>query len=226
MKYIWKNAGVLCFLLTIPALMLVYPYLNTPDRGIHSFVTSFDRAIPVIKIFVVPYAAWVGYISISLIYLCLKDRKLAVKTILVFDLGLIVCFIIYYFYQTEGPVRPFVTGHDFLTSTLRYIYEIDHPYNSFPSIHVMSSYLLIRAIRNSSWKSNWHQWIIGCISTSIILATMFIKQHAILDVIAAILLVECLFKAVEMIFNPFLIRNSKIQDASKKRGGYSVENFQ
>jgi membrane-associated phospholipid phosphatase len=218
----WKKAGVLCFLLSIPALMLIYPFLNTPYRGVHSLVTSLDRAIPVIKIFVVPYVAWVAYISLSLVYLCFKDSTLAFKTILVFDLGLLVCFTIYYFYQTEGPIRPVITGHDFLSRTFQYIYEIDQPYNSFPSIHVMSSYLLIRAICNSSWKKGWHLWIIGCFSTSIILATMFIKQHFIIDVIAAILLVECLFKGVEFVYRWLSLQNHTLKDVAKKPSSYSV----
>jgi hypothetical protein len=204
------------------ALMLIYPCINTPYRGVHTLVTSLDKAIPFIKLFVVPYAAWAGYISLSLVYLCFKDHKLAFKTILVFDLGLLICFIIYYFYQTEGPVRPVIIGHDFLSSILQYIYEIDHPYNSFPSIHVMSSYLLIRAIRNSSWKNKWHQWIIGCCSTSIILATMFIKQHDIMDVIAAIILVECLFKCVEFVYGWLLIQSRTLKDVAKKPSSYSA----
>jgi len=218
----WKRVGVLCFLLSIPALMLIYPNLNTSDRGVHTLITGLDKAIPFIKLFVVPYAAWVGYISLTLVYLCFKDYKLAFKTILVLDLGLMICFIIYYFFQTEGPVRPVITGNDFLSRMLQYIYGIDHPYNSFPSIHVMSSYLLIRAIRNSSWKNRWHQWTIGISSTSIILATMFIKQHVMMDVVAAIILVECLFKIVEFMYGLLFLRSRTLKDAPKKPSPYSV----
>lgn len=202
----WKIVGVLCFLLTIPAMMMVYPFLNTSTRGVHSLVISLDKAIPVVKWFVLPYVAWVGYITITLVYFCFKDSAHAFKAILVFDLGLLVCFLFYYFYQTEGPIRPEILGHDLLSQILKYVYQIDHPYNSFPSIHVMSSYLMIRAIRCSSWKNRVNQWIIGCSSTCIILATLFIKQHAIMDVIAAILLVECLFKFLELVYRwiPFL----------------------
>jgi membrane-associated phospholipid phosphatase len=218
----YKKVGVLCFLLSIPALMWIYPYINTPYRGVHTLVTSLDKAIPFIKIFVVPYSAWVVYIFLTLVYLCFKDHALAFKTILVLDLGLVICFIIYYFFQTEGPVRPVITGHDFLSKTLQYIYRIDQPYNSFPSIHVMSSYLLIRAIRNSSWKKRRHQWLIGCFSTAIILATMFIKQHVILDVLAAILLVECLYKSVEVVYKWLFLKNRKLADVAENSSSYTV----
>jgi membrane-associated phospholipid phosphatase len=218
----WKQVGILCFLLSIPAIMTIYPYLNTPERGVHTLVTSIDKAIPVVKIFVVPYIAWMGYLAITLIYLCFKDRTLACKTILVFDLGLLTCFIIYYFFQTQGPVRPEITGHDFLSQMLNYVYQIDHPYNSFPSIHVMSSYLMIRAVRNSSWKNKWNQWIIGCCSTSIILATLFIKQHVIMDVAAAILLVECLFKGVEVVHQWLVVPNRAVKQVVKNPSSYSV----
>jgi membrane-associated phospholipid phosphatase len=219
----WKLVGMLCFLLSIPALMLIYPYLNTPTQGVHSLVTSLDRAIPVVKWFVVPYVAWVGYITIILVYFCFKDRTIAFKTIFVFDIGLLICFIIYYFYQTEGPVRPVITGHDILSRLLKYVYQIDHPYNSFPSIHVMSSYLIIRAIRNCSWKNKWILWFIRCFSTSIILATLFIKQHDIVDVVAAILLVECLFKIVEIVYAWITLSKPALKQAAKKP--YSVYQY-
>lgn len=212
----WKIVGMLCFLLSIPALMLVYPYLNTTTHGVHTLVTSIDKAIPVVKWFVIPYVAWVGYITITLVYFCFKDRTLAFKTILVFDLGLLACFLIYYFYQTQGPVRPEISGHDFLSRMLQYVYQIDHPYNSFPSIHVLSSYLMLRAIRNSQWKNRWIQWSIVCFSTSIILATLFIKQHVILDVIAAILLVEGLFKMVELVHSWLSLPKRTVKPVAEK----------
>jgi hypothetical protein len=212
----WKIVGMFCFLLSIPAIMMVYPYLNTPTRGVHTLVTSFDKAIPVVKLFVVPYVAWVGYLTTTLIYFCFKDSTLAFKTILVFDLGLLACFIIYYYYQTVGPVRPEITGDDFLSQILQYVYKIDQPYNCFPSIHVMSSYLMIRAIRNCSWKKWWINWCIRCFSTSIILATLFIKQHVIMDVLAAILLVECLFKLVDLVHGWLLAPKRTVKPIAKK----------
>ena len=85
----WKIVAMLCFLLSIPAMMLVYPYLNTPARGVHALITSLDNAIPVVKWFVIPYVAWVGYLTITLVYFGFKDSTFAFKTILVFDRGLL-----------------------------------------------------------------------------------------------------------------------------------------
>jgi membrane-associated phospholipid phosphatase len=214
-----KQLGLLCFLLSIPALMWIYPYINTPYRGVHTLATSLDKSIPFIKIFVFPYAAWVVYVFLTLLYLCYKDRTLAFKTILVLDIGLVICFIIYYFFQTEGPVRPIISGDDVLSRTLQYIYRIDHPYNSFPSIHVMSSYLLIRAFRNRPWKN---KWFIGGFSTAIILSTLFIKQHFIMDVIAAILLVECLFISVNKVYKWLFVQNRTLKEVAKQPSSYTV----
>ncbi|HJV16218.1 MAG TPA: phosphatase PAP2 family protein [Bacillales bacterium] len=212
----WKIVAILFFLLSIPAMMLVYPYLNTPTRGVHTLITNLDNAIPVVKWFVIPYVAWVGYLTITLIYFCFKDSTLAFKTILVFDLGLLGCFIIYYFYQTVGPVRPVLTGDDFLSRMLRFVYKIDQPYNCFPSIHVMSSYLMIRAIRNCSWKKWWNAWVIRFFSISIILATLFIKQHVLMDVFATILLVECLFKIVDVVHGWLVVPKRIVKPVAKK----------
>jgi hypothetical protein len=86
----------------------------------------------------------------------------------------------------------------------------------------MSSYLLIRAFHNSSWKKRWHQWFIGGFSTAIILATMFIKQHVIWDVAAAIILVECLFKSVDMVYKSVFLSNRLKSDA-KHPGSYTIK---
>jgi membrane-associated phospholipid phosphatase len=103
---------------------------------------------------------------------------------------------------------------------LENVYGIDHPYNSFPSIHVMSSYLLKRTLRNSTWKNKWHKWIVGCFSTSIILATLFIKQHVIMDVAAGIILVECLFIGVEFMYSKLFIQSRPLKTPAKTESSY------
>jgi hypothetical protein len=39
----WKKVGALCFLLSVPVLMLIYPYLNTSDRGVHTHTVPFCK---------------------------------------------------------------------------------------------------------------------------------------------------------------------------------------
>jgi hypothetical protein len=55
-------------------------------------------------------------------------------------------------------------------------------------------------------------------STLIIVSTLFVKQHVILDVIAGILLVELIHLVItrfEMVSNPSLNKNGKMGEVSQ-----------
>ena len=107
-----------------------------------------------------------------------------------------MCFIVYFFFQTTVP-RPKLVGNDILTNIVRFVYNSDNPFNCFPSIHVLFSYVMIKGVKKSGSKNLMVNGIICLISLLIILSTQFIKQHVILDLIFAILLAEGIYKAVD-----------------------------
>lgn len=185
----------LSLLLTIPLLSIVYGLLNNPNRGVYSLVTDIDRIIPFNKFFIIPYVLWYFYIFIVFIYFFFKDKKLYHKTLLAYNLGMIACFIIYYLFQTTTP-RPVLNGNDFFTKLIFYIYSNDQPFNCFPSIHSLSSYLMIAAALKLEKSNKWVNILIGTISLLIILSTLFIKQHVLLDALSAIILGDIIFKLV------------------------------
>jgi hypothetical protein len=69
--------------------------------------------------------------------------------------------------------------------------------NCFPSIHVLTSYILIKGAMNCEKKASIYSVIITVISSLIILSTQFIRQHVIMDLIFAILLGDIIYKAIE-----------------------------
>lgn len=182
----------LCFLVSIPILDVTYFVLNNTDRGIHNLSTILDYSLPFLKIFVIPYVIWYPFIFLAFVYLCFKDMEIYFKTLISFDISLILCYLIFYFFQTTMP-RPDLVGNDFLTSIIRIIYNFDQPYNCFPSIHVLACYLLMRGIDKCQPGINKLKIAAGVISTLIVLSTLFIKQHAIMDVISAVFIGEVVF---------------------------------
>lgn len=198
MKNVKRFLAPLSLLLLIPLVNLIYTYLNNSSRGFYSLVTDMDKAVPFVKAFAIPYLIWFPYIIGTLIYFCFKYRKVYYRTIISLLLGLLTCYVIYYFFQTSVP-RPELTGDDTLTSLVRYIYNSDNPFNCFPSIHVLTSYLLIKAIRSCKKSASIDTIIITSMSILIIMSTQFVKQHVILDLIFAILIDEVLFKVVGLL---------------------------
>ncbi|GIP31212.1 phosphatase PAP2 family protein [Paenibacillus sp. J2TS4] len=186
------NIKPLLLLLTIPLLNIIYPLLNHSGRGASQLAIGLDDWIPFWKIFILPYIAWYAFIIFVLVLLCAKDRRTYYETLFSFHIGLIVCYVIYFFYQTTVP-RPELLGNDPLTALVRFIYWSDQPFNCFPSIHVLTSYLAMRGLLASSIRGWGLRSFTIIISTLIILSTLFVKQHVVLDAIAAILLGELAF---------------------------------
>ncbi|SHE93254.1 phosphatase PAP2 family protein [Desulforamulus putei] len=195
MNTVKENAASISLMLSIPILSLFYEVLNNPDRGVHSLITNLDREIPFVKAFIIPYVGWYAFILSVLVYLCLADKKTYYKTLISYNLGLIICYIFYYVYQTTVP-RPELAGNDFLTQMVSMVYNADQPYNCFPSIHCLTSYLMIKGAGRCSARTNLNYCFITASAVLIIISTLFIKQHVILDAIAAVLLGDIIFKLV------------------------------
>lgn len=195
MRKLIKNLMPLCLLVSIPISNLIYCLLNNANRGTHSLVTDLDQGIPFIKLFILPYLMWYFFIFGTLAYFCLKDKKTYYRTLLSINLGLLVAYGIYFFFQTDVP-RPDLIGNDFLTRMISFVYNNDQPYNAFPSIHVMTSFIMIKAINKYPAKNYLNVTFVYITAILIILATQFIKQHVILDLFSAIVLGGLVFDLV------------------------------
>lgn len=197
MEKIKENLIPLCFLLSLPISNIFYKILNNPSRGAYSLMTDIDRAVPFLKIFILPYVMWYPFILFCLMYLCFKNRKVYYRVLISINIGLICCYIIYYFFQTT-VLRPELVGNDLLTKMVSIIYGYDNPYNCFPSLHVTTTYLVMRGV-NKSKNYIWIGVVVNIIGILIILSTQFVKQHVVLDMISAIIMNEIIFRIVTQI---------------------------
>lgn len=183
------------FMIAIPLLHNVYIWLNEHHQQAEILVTELDQYIPFMKIFILPYISWYPFVFFTLCYLCLKDRNTYYRTLGSIILGLLICYTIYYFYQTTVP-RPNITGNGLLVALVNIVYTHDQPYNCFPSIHCLTSYLIIKGIYASKIKNKVNYPVVATLGLLIITSTLFVKQHVLLDVLAAIMLGDLLFRIV------------------------------
>ncbi|GAB4263844.1 phosphatase PAP2 family protein [Thermincola ferriacetica] len=195
MAQVKGNLVSFLLMLSIPIINVSYVILNNPGRGVHSLVTVVDRWIPFVKVFVLPYLGWYIFIFILLCYFCFKDRQTYYTTLIALNMTLLLSYLIFYFYQTTVP-RPELVGADILTRLMAFVYSKDQPYNCFPSIHVSTSYLMVKALRVSPLRNRINSVAVGIIAGIIILSTLFVKQHVILDVLGGILLADIIFDVV------------------------------
>lgn len=196
----------LIWLISIPLLGLVYQFLNNTAHGVRSLETPIDEKIPFIEYFIIPYVVWYGYIVISFYLLFIKSRRNFFEAIAGYNLGLIVCYLFYIFFQTTVS-RPELTGDSIFIALTKLIYSMDKPYNAFPSIHVYTTYLFMVLL----WKLDLKRWqniSMQVTGISIILSTVFVKQHVILDVIASIFLVHLIVFFIRLLSSRLSIKKS------------------
>jgi membrane-associated phospholipid phosphatase len=91
------------------------------------------------------------------------------------------CFLVFWFLPS-GMVRPLAAGGPWTKALLVFVYRADPGYNIFPSLHVSllvyTASLVGRYVRALAGALFW------VLAVLIILSTVFVKQHCIIDLIA------------------------------------------
>jgi len=206
--YEWKDIirrGL--WALSIPLISITYPILNQQRGATNSVFTAVDTIIPFNKYFILPYASWYIFIAVFCTILCILDKEKYFKLLITLNIGMITCYIIYYIYPTYVP-RPMITGSDFFSNLVLNLYETDNPYNCFPSIHVLNSALVALYTYESEKINKLTKTICAIVAVSIILSTMFVKQHYFADVIVSVVFAFVLY---------FSFKKFKINDIVEAR---------
>ncbi len=150
---------------------------------------SIDDAIPFVEYFIIPYLLWFAYIAITVMYFFLKNKNEFYRLCAFLFVGMTVFLIISTVYPNGHYLRPTVFEREnIFTDLVRLLYRADTPTNLFPSIHVYNSIGVNIAIWHSEEfkKSKSIRYGSAVLMVSIILSTMFLKQHSVFDVITGI----------------------------------------
>lgn len=185
----------LLWILVIPVLNIFYAVLNQAHMPVYSLMTDLDAQIPFVPMFIIPYLIWYPFIIIVLFMLCIRERSVYYRTLLTQCLGLVACYIIFYLFQTTVE-RPTAMGTGIFEGLVNLVYSTDNPYNCFPSIHVLTSYLMIKGAMACASYPNWERTAVKVCAWMIIASTLFVKQHVLLDIAGAIAVVELLWYGV------------------------------
>jgi membrane-associated phospholipid phosphatase len=192
LKNAWRKAPYLLFLLVIPLLARIYEILNSRSDKAVDIGTSIDQAIPFLSVFIIFYILWYGYIFSYLVYFCFKDTKVYLKTLIIIVVAELICFVIYFFFQTTVP-RPTIAGDNIFNNLVLWIYSKDQPFNCFPSIHVLTTFIIMLASLHIKNKHLLNNLMIHVLGSLIIISTLFVKQHVIFDMIGSMFLVTFLY---------------------------------
>jgi len=184
--------------LAIPAIIyacIYFPWFghleDTVTKHYRVIHHPLDDIIPFCEVFIIPYLLWFAYVIAVVVLLFFVDQKSYVKTCIFMAVGMTLFLIISTIFPNGHHLRPQVMPRDnIFTDMIAKLYLTDTSTNIFPSIHVYNSIAAHLGIAKCEALRKYRGLRFGSLilSVSIILSTVLIKQHSVLDLFGAIIL--------------------------------------
>lgn len=190
------------------ALVFLYGLIYMPwfmylekhvTKGFFLIHSPLDDYIPFVEYFVIPYLLWFVFIAAGSFYLFFTDKKEFLRMAAFLIAGMTIFLIICTVYPNGLNLRPAEFPRENLfTDLVRHVYSVDTPTNVLPSMHVFNSIGLCIGLTRTESLKNYPRIRLGIqlFTLSIILSTVFLKQHSVTDVIAGVVLSGVLYQFI------------------------------
>lgn len=171
--------------------LICFFYLEQrPVEKFHMIHAGIDDRIPFCEVFIIPYYLWFVYIALSVAAFVFfdKEKKDFWKLCIALGFGMTFFLVFSYVYPNALQLRPDSFARDNIFVTLvKGIYASDTSTNVFPSIHCYNSMVVNVALCHSRQFKQYKGITISSniLCILIILSTVFVKQHSVIDVIGA-----------------------------------------
>lgn len=166
---------------------------NRTGVPIHMLEMRADDLIPFCEYFIIPYYLWFPYVAATVVFFTVfQDDKMDWwRLILSLGFGMTLFIVVSYVYPNGHTLREYSFGRDnIFIHMVRALYKADTSTNVMPSIHVFNSVACCVALMNTRSLEKYPvvRWGSFILTLLVIASTMFLKQHTILDVMAALIL--------------------------------------
>ncbi len=170
--------------------------------------TAFDDAVPFLPWTCTVYS--LVYTSALFPLFVIRCPRLFRRTALAYVIVLTVAFATFTLFPvTTLGLRPDVSGLDmtvFHNWGMALTYRVDPPYNAFPSLHLAMALLAALCVHKA------HRGlgrVALVVAAAIGVSTWTVKQHWVLDSIAALTLTAVVYALVVRPYNPATVRRSE-----------------
>jgi len=174
-------------------------------RHYHVIHSVIDDMIPFNEYFVIPYMLWFFFVAAGILWFIFfgKDRTEYYKMVSVLAIGMTIFLVVSCVYPNCQDLRPTeFLHHNLFTDLVSRLYATDTPTNVLPSIHVYNSLVIFYAV-NTSRQLQRHRVVrllTGVMAGLIVLSTMFIKQHSVVDVSMGLLMGSAVQMCCDRVF--------------------------
>ncbi|MDD3794375.1 MAG: phosphatase PAP2 family protein [Lachnospiraceae bacterium] len=178
---------------------------NAGHRHYHVIHSWLDDQIPFCEYFIIPYLLWFVYLAVGVCWFIFRNqnKREYYQLISVLAIGMTIFLVVSCIYPNKQDLRPAVfANQNIFTQMVQLLYKGDTPTNILPSIHVFNSLVMFYAVNGSEQlkKKKGIRIFTGILTVSIVLSTMFLKQHSVVDVSLGILMSVALQMFCERIF--------------------------
>lgn len=184
--------------LALPALLytcIYFPWFghleDTVTKHYRVIYHPLDDVIPFCEVFIIPYLLWFAYVVAVIVLLFFMDQKSYIRCCVFMAVGMTLFLLISTLFPNGHHLRPQVMPRDnVFTDLIAGLYLTDTSTNIFPSIHVYNSIAAHLGIAKCEALRKYRALRFGSLilSVSIILSTVLIKQHSVLDLFGAVIL--------------------------------------
>jgi len=204
-----KILYVIVTLLPMAIYMVVYMptffWVESLDHGgnFHIIHTAVDDMIPVIEVFIIPYALWLPYLCAGMIAIAIRTRTVSRKTSYMLMVGMTLFIIISLVYPNMLELRAAIPDRqNIFIDMISYLHSIDTPTDVLPSLHVYDAIVVASGLHLAFPEKKGMLAASDLLTLLIVLSTMFIKQHSIIDVISAIVMFIPVFIIICFVIKP------------------------
>ncbi len=224
MKYLSKYKHAIPLIIYGVIYLAWFGHLEKTIDKYRIIHVTLDDYIPFCEIFVIPYFLWFLYVAVVVGYFFFKDKDDYYKCCTFLFTGMTIFLLVSTLWPNGQNLRLATMPRDnIFTHMVAMLYKTDTPTNLWPSIHVYNSlgchFAIIKSTHFEKKKGIRIASLILC--SSIILATMFIKQHSVYDVTTAFIMATIMYLIVyrsDLLLN---IRHS-YQNRKKSKPGPEI----
>ncbi len=158
-----------------------------PPERCYLMHSRLDDIIPFCEVFVIPYVGWYLLVLGSLLYFLLYSPKSFVKLQVFIIITQIVAMSAYILFPSMQDLRPAEFSRDnIFTDIVGLLYRIDTNTNVCPSLHVGYSIAIASVWLKEKDVTRMMKKFVLVFVVLVCMSTVFIKQHSVWDVFAAI----------------------------------------
>ena len=179
-KHAWICVYVVFYM---PWFMYLESHVTTDYTVLH---LPIDDKIPFCEYFIIPYYLWFAFVPAVMLYLILYSKDEFYRAAIFLFTGMTLFLIICTFWHNGLNLRDVSMYNDNIFSDIvKKLHQTDTNTNVFPSMHVFNTLGCLIALYKSKGLEGHGitKALATVLSALIILSTVFLKQHSIIDVI-------------------------------------------